>query len=87
MWAFQDVLEKRQDSEYRDWFYINFDGNSNYGDGFWYEGWEGHFELVKVNLDNPAVRDHLLDAVGMWMDEFESDGIRLDVAYMLNRQN
>ena len=84
-WAFQDVLEKRQDSEYRDWFYINFDGNSNYGDGFWYEGWEGHFELVKLNLDNPAVRDHLLDAVGMWMDEFEIDGIRLDVAYMLNR--
>ena len=84
-WAFQDVLEKRQDSEYKDWFYINFDGNSNYGDGFWYEGWEGHFELVKLNLDNPAVRDHLLDAVGMWMDEFEIDGIRLDVAYMLNR--
>ena len=84
-WAFQDVLEKRQDSEYKDWFYINFDGNSNYGDGFWYEGWEGHFELVKLNLDNPAVRDHLLDAVGMWMDEFGIDGIRLDVAYMLNR--
>lgn len=84
-WAFQDVLEKRQDSEYRDWFYINFDGNSNYGDGFWYEGWEGHFELVKLNLDHPAVRDHLLDAVGMWMDEFGIDGIRLDVAYMLNR--
>ena len=84
-WAFQDVLEKRQDSEYKDWFYINFDGNSNYGDGFWYEGWEGHFELVKLNLDNPAVRDHRLDAVGMWMDEFGIDGIRLDVAYMLNR--
>ena len=84
-WAFQEVLEKRQDSEYKDWFYINFDGNSNYGDGFWYEGWEGHFELVKLNLDNPAVRDHLLDAVGMWMDEFGIDGIRLDVAYMLNR--
>lgn len=84
-WAFQDVLEKRQDSEYKDWFYINFDGNSNYGDGFWYEGWEGHFELVKLNLDNPAVRDHLLDAVGMWMEEFGIDGIRLDVAYMLNR--
>lgn len=84
-WAFQDVLEKRRDSEYKDWFYINFDGNSNYGDGFWYEGWEGHFELVKLNLDNPAVRDHLLDAVGMWMEEFGIDGIRLDVAYMLNR--
>ena len=46
-WAFQDVLEKKWDSPYRDWFYINFDGNSGYNDGFWYEGWEGHYELVK----------------------------------------
>ena len=84
-WAFQDVLEKKQESEYKDWFYINFDGNSNYGDGFWYEGWEGHFELVKLNLDHEAVRNHLLEAVALWMDEFEIDGIRLDVAYMLNR--
>ncbi len=84
-WAFQDVLEKKWDSEYKDWFYINFDGNSGYDDGFWYEGWEGHYELVKLNLDHPQVRQHLLDCVGQWMDEFQIDGLRLDVAYMLNR--
>ena len=50
-WAFRDVLEKREQSQYKDWFYIHFDGNSNYNDGFWYEGWEGHFELVKLNLE------------------------------------
>lgn len=83
-WAFQDVLEKKWDSPYKDWFYINFDGNSSYDDGFWYEGWEGHFELVKLNLDNDQVKQHLLDAVSLWMDEFGIDGLRLDVAYMLN---
>ena len=31
-WAFRDVLEKRWDSPYKDWFNINFDGNSNYND-------------------------------------------------------
>ena len=49
-WAFQDVKEKREASPYRDWFHIDFGGNSNYNDGFWYEGWEGHYELVKLNL-------------------------------------
>ena len=59
-WAFQDVLKNREASPYKDWFHINFGGNSNYNDGLWYEGWEGHFELVKLNLQNPAVVDHLL---------------------------
>ncbi len=84
-WAFKDVLEKREQSQYTSWFHINFQGNSNYNDGFWYEGWEGHFELVKLNLDHPDVRRHLLDAVNMWMDEFKIDGLRLDVAYMLHK--
>ena len=39
--AFSDVREKKWDSEYKDWFNISFDGNSQYDDGFWYEGWEG----------------------------------------------
>lgn len=84
--AFRDVKEKRYNSPYKDWFYISFDGNSCYDDGFWYEGWEGHFELVKLNLDNPEVRKHLLDNVGEWIDYYYIDGLRLDVAYMLNRQ-
>ena len=84
--AFRDVLENRYNSPYKDWFYINFDGNSNYNDGFWYEGWEGHYELVKLNLDNPDVKNYLLKCVGEWIDCLGIDGLRLDVAYMLNRQ-
>lgn len=85
-WAFRDVQQKRWDSPYKDWFRISFDGNSPYNDGFWYEGWEGHYELVKLNLQNPQVVDYLLDCVRFWVEEFSIDGLRLDVAYSLNRE-
>ncbi len=85
-WAFQDVMKNRQNSQYCDWFQINFDGNSNYNDGFWYEGWEGHYELVKLNLNNPKVVEHLLENVKMYIEEFQISGLRLDVAYCLERE-
>ena len=84
-WAFEDVRKNREASPYRDWFHLNFGGNSCYNDSFWYEGWEGHYELVKLNLRNPAVVRYLLETVQMWAEEFEIDGIRLDVAYCLDR--
>lgn len=84
-WAFRDVQEKRWDSPYKDWFHISFDGNSNYNDGFWYEGWEGHFELVKLNLRNEAVIQHIFDCIRGWVEEFDIDGLRLDVAYCLDQ--
>ncbi len=84
--AFFDVCEKKWNSPYKSWFYINFDGNSNYDDGFWYEGWEGHYELVKLNLQNPEVKSYLFGCIEGWINEFDIDGLRLDVAYMLDRQ-
>ena len=84
-WAFRDVQEKKWDSPYKDWFHISFDGNSGYNDGFWYEGWEGHYELVKLNLRNPAVVDYLLDCIRFWVEQFDIDGLRLDVAYCLDK--
>jgi alpha-amylase 3 len=83
-WAFRDVLENREGSAYKDWFHINFGGNSCYNDGLWYEGWEGHFELVKLNLENPQVIEYLFSCIKGWIDEFQIDGLRLDVAYCLN---
>ncbi|OUO21751.1 alpha-amylase family glycosyl hydrolase [Collinsella sp. An307] len=83
-WAFRDVRERRWDSPYKDWFCLNFDGDSAFGDGFWYEGWEGVYDLVKLNLKNPAVVDYLLDVVRAWRREFAIDGLRLDVAYSLD---
>lgn len=83
-WAFRDLREHGWDSRYRDWFITNFDGDSAYGDGFWYEGWEGAYDLVKLNLRNPEVADYLLDTVRFWRGEFGIDGLRLDVAYLLD---
>ncbi len=84
-WAFQDVLQKRWDSPYKDWFHINFDGNSNYNDGLWYEGWEGNYDLVKLNLRHEDVIAHIFDSIKGWVEEFAIDGLRLDVAYCLDK--
>ena len=83
-WAFQDVLEKRWDSPYKDWFHIDFNGNSNYNDGLWYEGWEGNYDLVKLNLRNEEVIRHIFESIRLWVEEFDIDGLRLDVAYCLD---
>ena len=83
-WAFQDVLEKRWDSPYKDWFHISFDGNSNYNDGFWYEGWEGNYDLVKLNLRNEDVIQHIFSCIKGRVEEFDIDGLRLNVAYCLD---
>ena len=84
-WAFQDVLKNRESSPYVGWFNrIAFDGNSNYNDGLWYEGWEGNYDLVKLNLHNEDVIQHIFHAVEGWINEFDIDGIRLDVAYCLD---
>lgn len=84
-WAFVDVKNNKANSQYSSWFNIDFNGNSNYNDGFYYEGWEGHYDLVKLNLYNKNVRDYLLHVVEEWVHEFDIDGIRLDVAYLLNK--
>ena len=83
-YQFQDVLKNRENSPYLNWFHINLGGNSNYNDGLWYEGWEGNYDLVKLNLQNGEVVHHILDAVQYWIDEFDIDGLRLDVAYCLD---
>ena len=80
-WAFKDVLEQGENSPYTDWFQnLRFGETSPMGDSFRYEGWQGHYSLVKLNLAHPHVRAHLFDAVGLWMDRFNIDGLRLDAA-------
>lgn len=81
---FQDVLKNRERSPYLNWFHINLGGNSNYNDGLWYEGWEGNYDLVKLNLRNEEVVQHIFDSVNRWIEEFGIDGLRLDVAYCLD---
>jgi glycosidase len=82
---FMDVVQNRENSRYVNWFHrIDFGGNSNYNDGLWYKGWEGNYDLVKLNLHNEEVVNYLLESVKYWVDEFDIDGLRLDVAYCLD---
>jgi len=84
-WAFKDLQANGGNSPYRDWFDdIRFGQSSPYGDPFSYAGWNGHYSLVKLNLEHPEVRQHLFGAVGMWVNELGIDGIRLDAADCLS---
>lgn len=80
---FKEVREKREGTDYRFWFHINFGGNSVYNDGFDYGNWEGHPSLVKLRLENNDLVNYLMEAVRFWIREFDIDGLRLDVCYSL----
>lgn len=84
--AFKDVLTHRENSSYKDWFYIDFNGNNSYNDGLWYQDWEGNNNLVKLNLQNQGLVSYLFDVIDEWMDDYQIDGIRFDVAYLLDHQ-
>jgi len=85
--AFQDVLNNRENSLYQHWFVnIIFDANNHHNDGLSYECWEGHESLVMLNVTHPDVRDHLLLAVDWWVKEFGIDGLRLDAADCVDMQ-
>ncbi len=83
--AFQDIKNHRENSQYKDWYCnVNFGGNNSYNDGFSYENWGGHDLLVKLNQHNPAVKDYICDVIRFWVREFDIDGIRLDAADVLD---
>ena len=78
-WGFKEVLRDRENARTVGWFRgLRFDGRCR--DGVKYDTWEGHEELVKLDLNHPEVRRHLFDAVSWWIDQFDIDGIRLDAA-------
>jgi len=80
-WAFKNVQQLGENSDYCEWFHnLRFNEVSPMGDPFNYESWQGHYRLVKLNLSHPDVRAHLLDAVAMWIEQFNIDGLRLDAA-------
>lgn len=83
--AFKDIKEKREGSQYKDWYCnVNFWGNNEYNDGFSYDNWGGYNLLVKLNQRNPAVKDYICDVIRFWVSEFDVDGIRLDAADVLD---
>jgi glycosidase len=86
-WAFREVQKHGPSSEYCRWFAgLSFDRPSPCGDPFTYEGWAGHYDLVKLNLAHPPVREHLFRAVEQWIREYKIDGLRLDAADKMDKQ-
>lgn len=83
--AFKDIIKNNQNSKYCNWFSnINFSLKSPYKDNFSYDTWEGHYELVKLNLKNHEVKEYLFKAVSYWIETFNIDGLRLDAANCLD---
>ena len=84
---FEDLRRHGRSSRFAPWFAgVNFEKTNAYGDPFSYEGWDGHLNLVKFNLKNPEVRAHLLGAVGLWMERYDLDGLRLDAADVVDQE-
>lgn len=84
-WAFRELLEQGPDARHANWYCIDRARRSPLGDPFHYEGWAGHYDLAKLNLDNPEVCDHLLHAAETWIERYDIDGLRLDAADKLSR--
>ena len=94
-WAFQDVVEKQQQSDFKDWFVVNkWDDPKTKENEFDFGGWYGIKDLPEIKEDENGLvagpRDHIHAVVKRWGDPNgdgdPSDGIdgwRLDVAEMV----
>ncbi len=76
---FQDVLKNGVQSKYYQWFHmweqeVKTEPQPNY-DTFAFVP-----EMPKLNTEHPEVKQHLLDVAKYWVEEFDIDGWRLDVA-------
>ncbi|MCX8130372.1 MAG: alpha-glycosidase [Clostridia bacterium] len=75
---FQDVIEKGEKSQYKDWFFIeNYPANPQIMN---YECVGYYNCMPKLRMSNPEVRKYFLDVVRYWMEETGIDGWRLDVS-------
>ncbi|WP_328089944.1 glycoside hydrolase family 13 protein [Fictibacillus sp. B-59209] len=82
---FQDVLRNQENSQYKNWFHIRefpviTEPKPNY-DTFAFEK-----NMPKLNTENPEVKDYLLKVARYWVEEFNIDGWRLDVANEVDHQ-
>ena len=87
--AFQDLMKNgASDSEFANWYHVgvrrwDYEGwcDARTGSSFSYDCWEGHPVLPRLNLAEPAVRNHIFDVAKFWLEEVGIDGWRLDVAH------
>lgn len=76
---FQDVLKYQEKSKYKDWFHI-WDFPVKPGPRPNYDTFAFEKTMPKLNTSHPEVREYLLHVARYWIEEFDIDGWRLDVA-------
>lgn len=76
---FQDVLKNGESSLYKDWFHIHTFPVLG-GEKPNYEAFGFVDSMPKLNTANPEVKKYLLEVGIYWINEFDIDGWRLDVA-------
>lgn len=77
-YAFKDVRERGEDSEYKDWYFIKqFPVRVEEGQDT-YETFGTSHSMPKLNTQNSETREFLLDVAAFWIREFGIDGWRLD---------
>jgi len=97
-WAFEDVKNNGEASEYASWFNINqWDDPLTKENEFDYEGWHGIKDLPVLRENEkgliPPVKQHIHAVIKRWMDPDNDgdpsdgvDGWRLDVADQVNME-
>lgn len=84
---FQNLRSEGQNSKYKTFIKgVNFNQDNAHHDGFTYENWGGHDQLVKLELDEQQVRDWLIGTAIAWIDRFDIDGLRMDAADVMSQQ-
>lgn len=76
---FQDVLKKQENSSYKNWFHLrNFPVKTEPMPN--YDTFAFVSAMPKLSTTHPDVRSYLLKVARYWIEEFDIDGWRLDVA-------
>ena len=86
----QDILKHGEDSVYKDWFHVQDfpvtkDKIAN-PRKLPYHTFAFASYMPKLNTANPQVRDYLLRVATYWIEEFDIDAWRLDVANEVDHQ-
>jgi len=86
----QDVVKHGEDSIYKDWFHIKEFPVSS--ENLWnsrelsYHAFAFAGYMPKLNTANPEVKAYLLKVATYWIEEFDIDAWRLDVANEIDHQ-
>jgi cyclomaltodextrinase / maltogenic alpha-amylase / neopullulanase len=75
---YADVRERGSESPYTDYYVTGSDGAHDY-----YFDWSN---LINLDYRQPAVQQHLIDALAHWVVECDIDGYRMDAAWGIRQR-